>query len=122
MGKSQTSIEPTELTDKYLQAAELIAGDFHFIRRRLPDFWPDKTVLTNTVTSMDVEELRRRGVEWLVTSTPEIEGRSFGTNVLEAVLLTLLGKSWEEVGPEDYLELIERLQLKPRLLALKGQP
>jgi hypothetical protein len=79
-------------------------------------------VLTNTVTLADVQELRKRGVEWLVTSTPEIDGRSFGTNVLEAVLLTLLGKSWEEVGPGDYLELIEQLQLKPRLLALKGQP
>lgn len=120
VGKSQTSIEPTELTDRYLQAADLIAGDFHFIRRRLPEHWPDKVVLTNTVTLADQELLRERGVAWLVTSTPEFEGRSFGTNVLEAVLLTLLEKPWEQVTPQDYLSLIEELQLKPRILALKG--
>jgi hypothetical protein len=120
VGKSQNSIEPTELTDRYMQAAEIIAGDFHFIRKRLPLRWEGKTVLTNTVTGSDVELLRERGVDYLVTSTPELDGRSFGTNVLEAVLLTLLGKPWEEVQSQDYLDLIAELQLKPRVIALKG--
>lgn len=119
VGKSQSVIEPTAMATPYYQEAEIIAGDFHFIRRRMPESLPGKVILTNTVTAADVEELRRRGVEWLVTTTPEFEGRSFGTNVLEAVLLALLGKRWEDVQPEDYLDLIHRLDLKPRIVHLQ---
>lgn len=119
-GKSQSVIEPTGMTTPYYEEAEIIAGDFHFIRRRMPDAMPGKVVLTNTVTASDVEELHKRGVAWLVTTTPEFEGRSFGTNVLEAVLLAILGKRWEEVQPEDYLDLIRRLDLKPRIVELNA--
>lgn len=119
VGKSQSVIEPTEMTTPYYREAEIVAGDFHFIRRRMPDDMAGKTILTNTVTAADVEELRKRGVEWLVTTTPEFGGRSFGTNVLEAVLLALLGKRWEDVRPEDYLELIQRLDLRPRIVELQ---
>jgi hypothetical protein len=37
---------------------------------------------------------------------------------MEAVMLVLLGKAWEDIKPEDYLELINRLDMKPRLLEL----
>lgn len=114
-GKKQEVIEPDELTAPYFDEAEIIAGDFHIIRRRLPDSLAGKGILTNTVTSQDVEELKKRGVDWLVTTTPELEGRSFGTNVLEAALLAVLGKKWEEVTPEDYLELIRQARLQPRV-------
>jgi len=50
--------------------------------------------LTNTTTSENVEELKKRGVSLLITTTPVIEGRSFGTNVLEGVFTALLGKTW----------------------------
>lgn len=118
VGRSQSRIEPNELTRPYYEEAEILAGDFHFIRRRMPDSLPGKVVLTNTVTTQDLEELRRRGVTWLITTTPEFQGRSFGTNVLEAVLLAILGKRWEEVRPEEYLDLIHRLDLKPRIVEL----
>ncbi len=115
-GKKQEVIEPNELTRPYIEEAEVIAGDFHIMRRRLPDRMDGKGILTNTVTSQDIEELKRRGVSWLVTTTPEIGGRSYGTNVLEAALLAILGKSWEDVTSEDYQSLIERAGLRPRIL------
>jgi hypothetical protein len=118
VGRAQARIESDELTRPYYEEAEILAGDFHFIRRRMPDSLPGKVVLTNTVTTKDLEGLRRRGVAWLITTTPEFQGRSFGTNVLEAVLLAILGKRWEEVRPEDYLDLIHRLDLKPRIVEL----
>lgn len=117
-GKSQATIEPTPLTTPYYEKADVIAGDFHFIRRRLPDRLEGKTVLTNTVTSADIEELRKRGVTRLITTTPELEGRSFGTNVMEAVMLVLLGKSWDDVVPQDYLNLIQKMGLRPRVVDL----
>lgn len=115
-GKKQELIEPDELTAPYFEEAEIIAGDFHIIRRKLPDSLEGKGILTNTVTSHDLEELRKRGAAWLVTTTPELEGRSFGTNVLEAALLALLGKTWEDVTPEDYLGLIREAKLLPRVV------
>ena len=115
-GKKQEVIEPDELTRPYFEEAEVVAGDFHIMRRRLPDRMDGKGILTNTVTAQDVEELKRRGVSWLVTTTPEIGDRSYGTNVLEAALLAILGKTWEEVSAADYQALIERAGLRPRIL------
>lgn len=115
-GKKQEVIEPSALTAPYFAEAEIIAGDFHIIRRRLPDKLEGKGILTNTVTAQDTEELRKRGVSWLATTTPELDGRSFGTNVLEAALLAQLGKTWEEVTPEDYLSLIHKAKLLPRIV------
>ena len=117
-GKKQEKIEPDELTRPYFEEAEVLAGDFHIMRRRLPESLEGKGVLTNTVTEADIEELRKRGVAWLATTTPEIEGRSYGTNVLEAALLAVLEKSWEQVRPEDYLSLIEQAGLGPRVVFL----
>ncbi|MBE3582434.1 MAG: quinate 5-dehydrogenase, partial [Thermoanaerobacteraceae bacterium] len=75
-----------------------------------------KIIITNTVTQADIEELKARGVAALITTTPEINGRSFGTNVLEGVLLVLSGKRPEEVRSEDYNSLLDRLGLRPRIL------
>lgn len=113
-GKKQEAA-PEPKYSRYYDEADIIAGDFHFIRKYLPPRMGGKVILTNTVTKDDIEDLRKRGVSWLVTTTPEFQGRSFGTNVLEAALLAILGKKWEEVMPEDYLKLIKQLDLKPRI-------
>jgi hypothetical protein len=48
-----------------------------------------------------------------------MEGRSFGTNVLEACFGALLEKPFREIDPlVDYPPLIERLTLQPRVLRL----
>jgi hypothetical protein len=95
--------------------ADVIAGDFHYIRRHLPDDLTGKVVLTNTITSADVEALRARRVALLVTSTPEMDGRSFGTNVLEAVVVALSERRPEHLKPSDYLEWISRAGFQPRV-------
>jgi hypothetical protein len=119
IGKKQES-KPEEKYTKYYQQAEIIAGDYHFIRRYMPRDMAGKIIITNTTTAQDVEELKVRGVRSLVTTTPEFEGRSFGTNVLEAAFIVLLGKSWDDVTPEDYLGLIRKLGLRPRIEHFSG--
>jgi len=113
-----------ELEDKHIKCydwADIIAGDFHYIRRYLPPRLDGRDIITNTVTPSDIEVLRRKGIRNLATTTPEIEGRSFGTNVLEAVLLSIIGKKWEDVTEQDYLDLIDRLKLKPRIEELNPE-
>ncbi len=116
-GKKQEK-PPEPKYPHYYEQAEIIAGDFHFMRQFMPDRLDGKIVLTNTVTAANVEDLAARGVEMLITSTPEIAGRSFGTNVLEAALLALLGKKWSEVVPADYERLLSELRLEPRVVRL----
>jgi hypothetical protein len=113
-GKKQER-PPEPKFSQYYAAAQVIAGDFHFIRQHMPEHLSGKTILTNTVTAENVEELRSRGVARMVTSTPNLGGRSFGTNVLEAALLALLGKRWEDVSDEDYLRLLHQLEFTPRI-------
>ncbi|MGI5942416.1 MAG: quinate 5-dehydrogenase, partial [Pelotomaculaceae bacterium] len=73
---------------------------------------------TNTTTPEDIAFLKEKGVGTLVTTTPVYGGRSFGTNVMEAALVAVLGKPWAEITPDDYLELLERLNFRPRILNL----
>jgi hypothetical protein len=94
--------------------ADVIAGDFHFIRRHLPERLRGQTILTNTVTAADVELLRERGAGWLITTTPNLEGRSFGTNVIEALLVAVAGGSGE-LGAPEYLALLGEIGFEPRV-------
>ena len=116
-GKKQDK-PPEPKYPQYYYDADIIAGDFHFMRQFMPDDLSGKIVLTNTVTEKDVDELRKRGVKMLITTTPDFQGRSFGTNVVEAALLALLGKKWSEVTPDDYERVLHELHLKPRVVEL----
>ncbi len=116
-GKKQEK-PPEPKYPQYYEEAEIIAGDFHFMRQFMPDRLDGKIVLTNTVTPANLDELKARGVKMLVTTTPDFDGRSFGTNVIEAALLALLGKKWSDVTPEDYERLLHELRLKPRVVNL----
>jgi hypothetical protein len=116
-GKKQDK-PPEPKYPQYYHDADIIAGDFHFMRQFMPDDLKGKIVLTNTVTEKDVDELRKRGVKMLITTTPDFQGRSFGTNVVEAALLALLGKNWSEVTPGDYERVLHELHLKPRVVEL----
>jgi hypothetical protein len=116
-GKKQEK-PPEPKYPQYYHDADIIAGDFHFMRQFMPDDLNGKIVLTNTVTEKDVDELRKRGVKMLITTTPDFQGRSFGTNVVEAALLALVGKKWQDVTPGDYERVLHELHLKPRVISL----
>lgn len=114
-GKKQEKA-PEPKYPQYYDEADIVAGDFHFMRQFMPERLDGKIVLTNTVTPQNVDELRERGVAMLITTTPDLGGRSFGTNVIEAALLALLGKRWSEVTPADYERVLHELHLRPRVV------
>lgn len=76
---------------RYFDEADVLAGDFHYIRRYMPERLDGKVVLTNTTTPEDVDMLAQRGVQALITTTPRIGGRTFGTNAIEASLVAHSG-------------------------------
>lgn len=102
---------------KYYDWATVIAGDCHYIKRFMPDHLPGKVIVTNTTTSEDVDAFRKAGVKYLVTTTPVLDGRSFGTNMMEAALVAVSGKgrplTWDELS-----EMLDKLGFEPQLQEL----
>jgi hypothetical protein len=117
LGSAQDK-EPVPKWGQFYKEADVLAGDFVSIREHMPDDLDGKIILTNTTTSKNVEELQKRGLHILVTTTPRLEGRSFGTNVMEATLLALMDKPQSEVTSVDFLDLIDRIPLKPNIEVL----
>ncbi len=116
-GKSQEHVMP-KFTSVY-QWADIIGGDCHFIKKHMPEDLSGKVIITNTVTEDDVKAFRARGVKTLVVSTPEFSGRSFATNVIDAVLVTITGRMPEDFTPSDYLDILTKLEFRPRVEELQ---
>ncbi len=99
---------------KFWQQADLIVGDLHYIAKYAPADLSGKFVITNTTTPENREMLKQRGVKTLVTTSPKYDGRTFGTNVLEAVLTAYAGKN-RPLLPQELDALIDELNLQPTI-------
>ncbi|MFN2216851.1 MAG: quinate 5-dehydrogenase [Anaerolineales bacterium] len=100
---------------KYFEASDLLAGDYLFMRKYMPLEIPDKTIITNTTTSENIELLKSRGAKMVITTTPRYEGRSFGTNMLEAAITAYAGKG-RPLTEDELNDLIDELNLKPTVI------
>jgi hypothetical protein len=103
--------------EKYYRWATVVAGDCHYIKRHMPDDMTGKVVVTNTTTPEDVLLFKQCGVKYLVTTTPVLQGRSFGTNVMEAALVAVAGKG-RSLTHDEYAELLTKLNFEPQLQEL----
>lgn len=99
---------------KFYAWADVIAGDYHMIRKYMPDDLSGKTIITNTITEADVQFLKERNVKELITTTPNLNGRSFGTNVMEGLLVALLNKPLAEITSYDYNRMLDKIGFSPR--------
>jgi len=114
VGEEQEKPPKPKFVD-FFQWADVIAGDFHYIKRYSPPELPGKIIITNTTTKEDVEMLKNKGVKMLITTTPAIQGRSFGVNVWEGAVVSYLGKRAEEISEEEFLEVMRSFGWKPRV-------
>jgi hypothetical protein len=97
---------------KYFEGSDLIAGDFLFMRKYMPPRLNGKTAVTNTTTDDDIAVLKERGVNTVITTTPRYDGRSFGTNMMEAAVTAYAGKK-RRLSDEALNALIDALEIKP---------
>lgn len=114
-GEKQETTKPK--FPQWYRWATVVAGDCLYIKRHMPERLDGKVIVTNTTTEADVEAFRQRGVRYLVTSTPRIEGRSFGTNVMEAALVAVAGKG-RPLSPSELEGMIAQLHLEPTIQPL----
>jgi hypothetical protein len=102
---------------KWFHWATVVAGDCHYIKRYMPDDMQGKVVVTNTTTEEDTRLFRQCGVKYLITTTPVLEGRSFGTNMMESALIAVSGKG-RVLTQAEYEELLAKLGFEPTLQEL----
>ncbi|MGI6633141.1 MAG: quinate 5-dehydrogenase [Bacillota bacterium] len=121
-GKKQENRKANPKYARYYHEADIIAGDFHYVAKNMPDDMTGKSIITNTVTEDDIRDFKARGVSTLITTTPEMEGRSFGTNVMEGLIVCLLGKKPEDVTDDEINDMLDRLNFKPRIEVLNPPP
>jgi len=104
--------------EAYWAQSDLIAGDFMFMKKYMPPkYMEGKFVISNTTTDENVAFLKEHGVRTLLTTTPRYDGRSFGTNMMEAALTAYAGKG-RPLTREELNALIDELDLRPTVLHL----
>lgn len=119
IGKSQEKRKP--MYEKYFREAGIIMGDCHYIWKHMPDTLDGKIIITNTTTPDDVAFFKKSGVRFLVTTTPVYDGRSFGTNMMEAAIIAASARKdpVDYQHPEDYFQWmnqkIDELNLLPQI-------
>lgn len=99
---------------KYFEESDLLAGDFLFMRKYMPPSLQGKTIITNTTTSDNIVLLKERGAKTVITTTPRYDGRSFGTNMNEAMLAAYAGKG-RRLSDDELNELIDELGIRPTM-------
>jgi len=115
-GSKQREIVPR--FGRHYAWADVLCGDGHYVRRRMPEDLAGKTIVTNTTTNEDVELFRERGARRLVTTTPSLGGRSPVTNILEAGIVAALEKDPAEMTVEDYTSALREMEWKPTITEL----
>jgi hypothetical protein len=100
--------------ERWYQWGTVVAGDCHYVKRHMPNQMEGKVIATNTTTPADVDLFQRTGVKYLVTSTPVLEGRSFGTNMMEAALIAVSGKG-RALDRSELNAMLDRLGFEPQI-------
>lgn len=112
---------------RWFRWADVIVGNHQQLRRYAPDDLSGKVIITDALPPADEEEMRRRGVATVLTTTPDMGGVSHGPHVLEAMFVSLLrdqGYVWDPKTAarrgfrDEYLNLILESGIEPRILEL----
>jgi hypothetical protein len=103
--------------ETHYQWATIVSGDCHYVKRHMPDDMQGKIIVTNTTTEADVDLFRQAGVRYLVTTTPRLDGRSFGTNMMEAALVAYAGKG-RALTRDELNELLDQFNFYPQIQEL----
>ena len=118
-GEKQNEREPKY--EKTFNWATVVAGDCHYLWKYMPEKLPGRVIVTNTTTPSDKEFFKKAGIKYLITTTPVLDGRSFGTNLMEAAIVAALGrrKPVDYANPGDYFNemenAIQAIPLRPQV-------
>ncbi len=111
---------------KAMQKADFIVVPYHDFFRYLKETTVEelggKTVITAAAYDDRVEFLKQRGVDAIIDVAPKILQQVVGLSVLEALIMTALGKTPETLDTDDLLEVISEQKMDPRIVYPSGEP
>ena len=79
-----------------------------------------KTVITSAVDDERLAFFTKCKVNLAIDVSPKLFDHVVGINTIEAMILAALGKPPEEVSDDDFTEILDELDIKPRLLHPTG--
>jgi predicted amino acid dehydrogenase len=113
----------TRRAEKPFRWADVLAGDIGAIRRYAPARLAHKTVVVNSASEEDLDDLRRRGASIAVVMIPDLTGsahrRGWGEATVEAVLACLRPDPADTLSEDTYLDVIANLDWKPDIRYLQ---
>jgi predicted amino acid dehydrogenase len=103
-----------------LREATVVVAPVH----ALDDFGAEelagKTIITSTVNDARIAKFKNKGVHLVIDGSPMLFDHVLGPSMLDAMIIAALDKAPDEILEDDYLEIIERLALEPRILYPNG--
>ncbi len=110
--------------ERYFTAANVIVGDIAYLRRYAPNDLRRKIVVTNSLSTADLERLKEQGAQSVVNLTPAFSDQHplVDLNVIEAMFTSLLDRPAAELTDDDYLDLVSRWQHEPQITVLNETP
>lgn len=79
-----------------------------------------KTIITSRVSDWALDWFKSRKVAMVVDYSPWLEDRPLGVNIMEAMISAALDRTPEQLGMDDFLEVIQRLGIEPRIIYPNG--
>ena len=105
-----------------VERSHLIVGTFAEIKAvGNADNLNGKTVITSAVDDDRLKFFKQCKVNLVIDVSPKLFDQVVGINVIEAMILAALGKPPEAVSDDDFTEILDELQIAPRLLHPTGK-
>jgi predicted amino acid dehydrogenase len=105
---------------KAMQDATVIVAPVHELDHFAAEDLAGKTIFTSTVNDARLAAFKAKGVIMVIDGAPILFGHVLGPSLLDAMIVAATGKLPEDILEDDYLEIITRLALEPRVLYPNG--
>lgn len=129
LGGAPGQLLETSLTTLKQKRVAAVAADCHVIVGTFAEYkaiasngcLEGKTLITSAVTDERMEFFKSQKVNLVIDVSPKLFDKVVGINAVEAMILATLEKPAEEVSDDDFEEILNELDLKPRLLHPTGK-
>jgi len=103
-----------------MQEATVIVAPVHELDHFGADELARKVIVTSTVNDRRLAAFRDKNVDMVVDGAPLVFDHVLGPSLLDAMIIAATGRAGDDILEDDYLEIIEGLQLEPRILYPNG--
>jgi len=108
------------LLRKAIHGATVVVAPVHDLEDFGRDDLAGKTVVTSTVSDERLAKLKDKGVAMVVDGSPFLFDHVIAPSLLDAMIIASTGKRPGELLEDDYLEILTRLEVEPRILYPNG--